>query len=146
MLQRECSKVRRHLIHALNASILGTMGPSTAAWLAGHYEVHPEGRISLQFKNGTRKSPFLGDWVEGLEIKPESVDRSAGTSVTAIIGVEWSSNEETVSLIEAKCEELFRRDADVFSFETQSFMAGLPTWQDRAAEPAWKEFTISEPQ
>ncbi len=142
VLQQDCSKVRRHLIHVLNASILGTMGPSTGAWLAGHYEVHPEGRISLKFKNGTRKSPFLGDWVEGLEIKPESVDRSAGTSVTATIGVEWSSNEETVSLIEAKCEELFRRDADVFSFETQSFMAGIPTWHNRAAEPAWNEFAM----
>ena len=142
MLQQRCSEVRRHLLHVLNASILATMSPSTGAWLPGHYDFHPEGRISLKFKNGTRKSPFLGDWVEGFEIKPESVDRNSGTSVAATIGVEWSSNEETASLIEAKCEELFPRDADVYSFETQSFMAGIPTWHKRAAEPAWNEFTM----
>ena len=146
MLQQKCLEVRRHLFHILNASILSTMGPSTGAWLAGHYEVQPEGRFSLKFKKGTSASPFLGDWVEGPELQPESIDRSEGSPVAATVGLKWRATEETASLVEAKSEELFRRDADVFSFEHQSIMAGLPRWRDRVAEPAWKEFTIPKPQ
>ena len=145
VLQQKCSEVRRHLLHVLNVSLLGTMGPSTGAWLAGHYEVHPGGRFSLKFKKGRKRSPFLDEWVEGPEIQPEPTDRSEGSPVAATVEFTWHATEENARLVEAKCEELFRRDADVFSFEAQSFVAGLPTWQDRAEEPGWKEFTVSKP-
>lgn len=144
VLQQECSEVKRHLLHTLNASILGTMGPSTGAWVAGHYEVHPEVRSSLKFKKGTKRSPYLDDWVKGPEIKPESTDWSEESPIAATVEFQWSATEEDASLVKAKCEELFRRDADVFSFETKSIMPGLPTWQDRPEEPGWEEFTISE--
>ena len=144
VLQQQCSEVRRHLLHVLNASILGTMGPSTGAWLAGHYEVQPEGRFSLKFKKGTKYSPFLDEWVKGPDIQPEPTDPSEGYLIAATVGLEWRSTEKNARLVEAKCEELFRRDADVYSFESKSIMTGVPTWQDRAEEPVWKEFTIPE--
>ena len=146
MLQQKCSEARRHLLHVLNASILGTMGPSTGAWVAGHHEVHPEGRLSLKFKKGTKKSPFLGEWVKGPEIQPKPTDRSGGSPIAAIVSFVWGETKENARLVEAKCEEKFRRDTDVFSFETQSLVAGLPRWRDRPTEPVWEELTIPEPQ
>ena len=46
VLVKRCSEVRRHMFHVLNASILITMDVLASSWITGHYEFHPNGRVS----------------------------------------------------------------------------------------------------
>ena len=54
--------------------------------------------------------------------------------------VELAIHDSAVEFVEFTSEELFKRDADVYDVGKQSYVTGLPTWNSRLAEPAWKEW------
>ncbi len=140
-LSRRCTEVGRHLIHVLNASILIAMGSATYSWTAGHYESHPGGRVSIRFKDGLARSPFLGEWVDGFGFTTQPGDHGNGEIYVATAEFEWPVPNSIAEYIESKSEELFERDAGIFRLDDRSMITGLAKWHSRPPEPVWEDFS-----
>ena len=142
VLVEKCTRLRRHLIHILDVSILVAIGPSTSSQMTGHHEIHPDGRFSFKINKKLRKLPYYGEWVEGFRYQTQSSVYSKDRPYVATVGFEWLQSEGVANLIEYMSEEPFRRDTDVFGLDG-SVVLGLTTWHDRHPEPAWKEIPAS---
>ena len=138
VLAGQCSKVKRHLIHILNTSILIVIGPIADSWIPGHYERHPGGRISFKVSSSFTKVPYLGEWIQGLQTSTDAVGDSGATPYVATATFEWSLPQSVSEMIVSKSEELFRRDADIVDAQNESKLNTLSSWRDRPTEPVWE--------
>ena len=144
-LEQRCEETHPHLMHVLNASILNVMGPSIHSWIAGHYEIHPDYRSSLKFREALPMSPYCGEWVEGTQLPVElkSTDPYIATG-----GFEWSlSGRSLYNFVEAHSKEPFKRDADVYDVHDEANFTELTcaaTWYGRQEEPEWEIVDRSE--
>ena len=140
---KKCSIHKRHLLHVLNSSILTAMASSAKSWIPGYYEFHPDGRSSFKFKEGLRKSPYHGQWVEGFRYKTQPSVPDKERVDSTVVSLEWGIDPSITDLIEAKCEEKFIRDAEIYGFPDQSIVTGLTSWDHRHPEPLWEEVPAS---
>ncbi len=136
VLTERCTEVKRHLFHVLNASIQNIMDASISSGITGHYEFHPNGRISLKFSEGLSKSPYYGEWLEGFSSISEPTE--PGTLYPATFGFEWNLPNSIAPLFETKSEEVFKRDADIYQTSDDSVLDGISTWHNRPDEPEWE--------
>lgn len=141
-LVQKCSKLRRHLIHVLDVSILLAIGRFASSQMTGHYEIHPEGRFSFKINEKLRRQPYLGEWLEGFRYQTESYAYSTDKPYVASAGFEWRQSEDIANLIEQMSKEPFRRDTDIMDMDG-SVVSGITTWHERHPEPAWEEIPAS---
>ena len=139
-------RARRFLQHVLNASIQVLLGQHVKSWMPGEYELHPEIRYSLKFKEGLVRRPYLGEWVGDLSCR--MTEPSVQIGERAYIGgvdVQLSIYRIAHEFIESKSEEQFRRDVDIYNLVDETKMGGLSSWDNRPSEPEWVEFTYPAP-
>ena len=139
-------RARRFLQHVLNASIQVLLGQHVKSWMPGEYELHPEIRYSLKFKEGLVRRPYLGEWVG--ELSCQMTEPSVQIGERAYIGgvdVQLSIYRIAHEFIESKSEEQFRRDVDIYNLVDETKMGGLSSWDNRPSEPEWVEFTYPAP-
>ena len=137
---QQSSRSWRFLAHVLNASIQTVMGKSVKSLMPGDYEFHPDARYSCRFKEGLIRSPYHGEWGAKLRAEIELNTQPPDRCYIGSIEVELAIHDSAVEFVEFTSEDLFKRDADVYDVGKQSFVTGLPTWNSRPAEPAWKEW------
>ena len=142
LLTQRCSEVRRHLYHVLNASIQNAMDELSPSGIAGHYEFHPEGRVSLKVSEELAKKPFFGQWIEGFRVCSEITEELP--YVASIIPT-WNPPSDVVRLIEYKSQEEFARDAEIYQVSDQSVLDGIPNWHSRPDEPEWERIVDTCP-
>ncbi len=138
VLLEKCSEVRRHLIHVLNVSILTAMASSASARVTGHYEFHPDGRVSLKLSQVLPKSPFLNEWIEGFQYPAEPGNFGKDRLFVATDGVEWRVPNGISKLIESTSSEKFIRDLDIFNLGDEPVVTECVTWHERPLEPEWE--------
>ena len=140
VLLKECTKCRRHLFHVLNISIQIALGRFATSWITGDYEFHPIERASIKCTEKANKSPYYGEWIEGLEFQAEPGIHVGGRFCVARFKLEW---ELDANLIEATSMEGFRRDTDVFGPDGSEIL-DFAKWNDRPVEPPWEKASIPD--
>ncbi len=143
-LVHRSSESRLHLFHILNASIQIVMGKHAQSWMPGAgYWFHPDGRFSLRFKPGLKLSPYLNEWASELRPKKHHVIPEARNLYVKEYELEFAINEHAIRFAESQCEELFKRDDDVYRLGHDPEWLDSPTWYDRPAELDWAEYSGS---
>ena len=133
-LTQRCAEAKRHLIHALTASIQLVLGPSVKLWATGDFEFHPVERASIKCIESVSKSPYHGEWFEGLEFQARSIIPRRGELLSSIFKMEWQLDGR---LIEMLCREGFKRDTNVFAPDGSEIL-DFKKWRDRPLEPPWQ--------
>ena len=144
VLVQECIELRRHLIHALSASINIAMGPLTKSWVPGDFEFHPSARYSLKFNNGLKKSPYHGEWVGNLRTDVHLIDPDLGKAYSSTWDRSFTVDSSIVEFIDADSGVVFKRpQQEVYSLPDEEVVSGLTTWEARPNEPTWEDVTAS---
>ena len=133
-LVQQCSKFRRHLMHALNLSIQLCLEPKTKSWITGDFEFHPIERASIKCKQVSNLSPFYGDWFDGPNVQTQASVQEGRRVLSAKFSMEWRLDCRLIELI---AKEGFKRDTAVFSPDG-SVISNFPKWRDRPVEPPWQ--------
>ena len=140
----EAENRRWHLMHALNVALQATLGPHTSSWITGDHEMHPDSRSSHKFRTPLPKSPFHGEWMQGLEFRAGVNIRDYEPLYLATVEYEFTYDEHTVQYIESTNHDIFKRDVAVYSVPEGQVVTDLTRWRNRPPEPAWKAFNIAE--
>ena len=141
-LAQRSSVSRLHLIHVLNASIQIAMGAPVNSWMPGTgYWVHPDGRYSLKFKPGLTIAPYLGEWASELRTKDQHTVLELEKLYLREYEVEFAINEYASRFAASQCEEVFKRDDDIYRLSHDPEWQDCPTWYDSPAELDWAEYS-----
>ena len=133
-LRDKCRAARGHVIHVLNMAIQIALGPHVQSWITGDYGTHPDLRISFRFQTELEHSPFFGEWAARILHQTRSAIPADGQIYPT--GFAWESAVDS-GILAAKCEEMFRRDVDVYSVPDDVALNDLCTWHGRPTDPPW---------
>ena len=126
------------MIHVLNASIQIVLGPLVKTWATGDFEFHPVERASIKCIDRVSKSPYHGEWFEGLEFQAQSIVPQGERLLSSTFKMEWQLDKRQIEML---CREGFKRDTDVFGPDGSEIF-DFKKWNDRPIEPPWQ--TINE--